>query len=186
MEHSACIDCHRDPHQARFSDAGECLACHDIERFSPSSVDADRHAAFAFPLEGAHRAVPCFECHRDLQAPRARSTLASASPGAALTFAVEDRACRDCHDDPHGGQFDDAGAAADCATCHGTDGFAPAVRFDHERDAAFSLKGAHENVACASCHHSAANAGKPSRIVYRPISHRCEDCHAVPPGGGKS
>jgi hypothetical protein len=33
-------------------------------------------------------------------------------------------------------------------------------------------------VACASCHRTETVAGV-ARVTYRPVPHRCEDCHAV-------
>jgi len=57
------------------------------------------------------------------------------------------------------------------------DAFRPARRFDHNRDAAFSLKGAHANVPCARCHRSVAGpSGKPV-VIYRPVPTACEACH---------
>ena len=53
---------------------------------------------------------------------------------------------------PHGDQFDARKDRGRCDACHTVEAFAPAGQFDHDRDASFSLKGAHEGVPCNQCH----------------------------------
>ncbi len=179
-----CRSCHVDPHRGRFAQDGErpasdgCLSCHDHDRFSPSHVNATVHATYAFPLEGAHAAIPCFECHRELEGDRLASTLIDAGATPHLGFEIRHRDCRDCHRDPHGGQFEDRGA---CSSCHGLDAWGPAARFDHERDAEFSLVGAHARTACQACHAPTVHADGSTSPRYRPVSRRCEDCHGPSP-----
>jgi hypothetical protein len=183
LQGAACADCHVDPHGGRYNRGGalpvegDCATCHSATSFRPSLVDGTRHDRFTFRLEGAHRAVACVSCHEELRASKATSTLVSSARGVmrfpAATTAT--RTCATCHENPHGNQF--AGRKkATCESCHGVDVFAPARLFDHERDASFSLRGAHAKVACASCHAPTSVAGKPM-TVYRPLSGRCEDCH---------
>ena len=169
-----CVACHADPHvgtgtgTARRDTVNGCAECHNAAAFTPSTVTAESHAKFSFRLDGAHRAVPCRECH-------------TALPGLGVPKGAT---CSSCHQNPHGSQF---GARADsgrCETCHTTDTFIGAARFNHDRDAAFATKGAHAAVPCAKCHRSETVAGV-TRIVYRPLAHRCEDCHTAKPGGGK-
>jgi hypothetical protein len=212
LAHARCVECHRDPHAGRFERADSpvksagaaakssgqsakraplpaedtCRSCHDDHSFRPSSVDAGMHDRFAFPLEGAHRAVPCFECHRELREKQAASTLLHGAAGRSLRFDVKDSSCRGCHDDPHGAQFDAGPTRGECSVCHATEGFAPATRFDHEKHASFSLEGPHEDVACGKCHRPAPQGESASTVRYRPIPHRCEDCHATPSTGGSS
>lgn len=163
--HSACTDCHEDPHGSRFAPGGErpyakgCVACHGPDAFRPARFGLDEHERTRFALEGAHRTVPCLDCHEALGAKRAR-----------LEFRERFGRCSDCHETPHGRQFDERG---DCSTCHGLDAFAPASRFDHETMAAFRLKGAHAAVACAQCHVPSGD-----EVVYRPLAHECQACHA--------
>jgi hypothetical protein len=158
-----CRDCHRDdPHAGPVS--RDCRDCHDTRGFAPSTVDVSGHGAY-FALEGAHRAVLCSDCHRELRGtwrPQTRLPL-----GAAKT-------CAGCHAGPHGTQFAGRRDQGRCDACHGTDGWRPATRFDHERDAAFSLKGGHAQVTCARCH-PAARPQADRR--YRPVSAKCESCH---------
>lgn len=151
---AGCLDCHADPHGGRLA-RQPCEACHAVRGFRPSSVDVAAHAGFGFALEGGHRATPCSGCHepRDLRFEASRT-------------------CADCHADPHGGQFAGRPAKGGCEACHSVEAFAPAPGFDHGRDAAFRLEGAHATAACARCH-----VRGPDGPVYRPLSTTCESCH---------
>ena len=157
-----CRDCHtEDPH--RLAATRDCRDCHDTRAFEPSLVDVAAHERY-FALDGAHRAVACADCHRDLRpAWRAKTPLP-------LTAA---RTCAGCHPGPHGTQFAARTDQGRCDACHGTSGWRPADRFNHERTA-FSLKGGHANVACARCHPAARPAADRR---YRPVSAKCETCH---------
>lgn len=184
-----CASCHVDPHAGRFTVAGGmpinggCRSCHDARSFRPSTVDVARHAAFKFPLEGAHRAQPCVACHTRLNTSlRGAFLVRTPSRSPTLMLTVEKGvACQACHESPHGTQFAARKGGGRCESCHSTDAFVPAPRFDHERDASFSLKGAHAKLACASCH--VAPAGS-KQVVYRPLASKCESCHAAKPAGG--
>lgn len=96
--------------------------------------------------------------------------------------------CIDCHDNPHGAQFDDRVDRGECRSCHGIEAFVPAEAFDHVTLPAFPLSGAHAGVACAKCHPERTNADGKREVVYRPIAHQCQDCHvaAIPAAGGES
>lgn len=85
---------------------------------------------------------------------------------------------------PHGNQFAQRKDGGACEGCHDVSSFAAAPRFDHDRDASFKLKGAHAGVACERCHKTeAAGAGK-ARVIYRPLSGKCESCHTSGRTGG--
>ena len=170
-----CTSCHVDPHDTQFA---RCTDCHDLNEFRPATIDVAAHQQFPFHLEGAHRAVPCVACHAEMRRALATSTLAlSRWSGPPLLFAGPKGGCGGCHQNVHGSQFAarlDRGA---CESCHGPDAFRPAPRFDHNRDAAFSLKGAHTGVPCDRCHRSTRGAdGKPI-VIYRPVATACEACH---------
>ncbi len=187
---AGCTDCHADPHRGRYSPGGArpqaegCRACHSLAAFSPATIGVSDHSGYGFALEGAHRAVPCLACHKDLAAPRAASSLRDAAVPALFVTALP-TGCADCHASPHGAQFAGrpatrAGLPGDaCEACHDLQAFAPAGRFDHERDAAFHLRGAHARVACGACHPTARDAAGRAYALYRPTPERCEDCHAV-------
>ena len=179
-----CASCHFDPHEGRFAPRGarakqnSCAACHDAASFRPSLVDVERHRAFAYALEGAHRAIACDACHVESKpAPARSSLLLSHGPAPAMTFATKDTRCATCHENPHGDQFAKRADGGTCDGCHGESAFRPASKFDHDRDAAFSLRGAHAKVPCGRCHATRADVGGRATVAYKPVPHTCEDCH---------
>ena len=185
-----CAGCHVDPHAGRYGAKGAmpqatgCAACHNAVAWRPATTTAALHAGFSFRLDGAHRAVPCVACHDELKGRQAPATLVLAARGvASLPFtAKRATACATCHETPHGAQFEHRKDKGACEGCHGVESFAPAT-FDHEKDASFSLKGAHAKVACAACHKPSTPGGL---VLYRPLSGKCESCHAAVPKGGLS
>ncbi len=191
-----CAGCHVDAHDGRYARGGAkpvdggCRACHGMTGFRPSTVDIAMHARFTFALEGAHRAVPCVGCHEELKATPATSTLLSAASGVTRfptrTTVTRATTCASCHEheSPHGTQFASRKDKGACESCHTVDAFVPAARFDHDRDATFPLAGAHANVACDKCHKTATAPDGARRVVYRPLSARCESCHKGTPAGG--
>ena len=171
-----CVSCHVDPHDKRYA---RCTDCHDVHGFRPALIDVAAHGRFRFELTGAHRAVPCLACHADMRRAPAATTLTAVArwTGPPMLFAAPKGGCAGCHANPHGNQFAARGARGTCESCHGVDRFRPASGFDHNRDAAFSLKGAHSNVPCERCHRSTRGAdGKPI-VIYRPVPTACEACH---------
>lgn len=184
-ELTRCADCHVNVHKdlLRPAKAGEpapaCLDCHDMRAFRPSTVDARAHARYAFQLEGAHLAVPCEACHTGIARRKKSPTLVALLPAPQpLGFQRKSKLCRDCHEDPHARQFVGRVGGDDCSTCHDQSLFAPASRFDHDRDARFSLKGEHQKVPCAKCHGKRTDDSGRSIVNWRPVDPRCESCHA--------
>jgi hypothetical protein len=192
-----CAECHLDPHRGRFkaSSTGAnspCLDCHDTRSFRPSHVSVETHQAFSYKLEGAHVAVPCQACHAELAPPPgpprtepASSLVLPVREGRALEFARKRSACADCHKNPHGDQFARRKDGGACQSCHGLDAFKPASRFDHVKDAAFQLDGAHAHVPCNKCHVARPQASDPPLVVYSPTPARCQDCHVGQSSGAK-
>ena len=182
--HVACADCHSDPHTGRFSPGGArphaagCVACHSLAAFVPANYDGRAHADCVFPLAGAHRAIPCQKCHAELEKRPGGSTLKGSTELRALRFDSKARACRDCHTDAHRGQFAARRDKGACESCHGFASFVPASKFDHDRDSAFRLQGAHAHTPCAACHRETPAAGGTVVITYRPTPTRCASCHA--------
>jgi hypothetical protein len=178
-----CIDCHRDPHEGRFAAGGErarkddCLACHTMDRFRPSTFDMDAHDHARFQLKGAHRAMPCVACHKELE-PLGSMTAQAAAASATLTMRNDARECRDCHVTPHGIQFDAKKGGGACNSCHDEDRFVPASGFDHQRVKLFPLDGKHKNVPCGKCHPTVTTSEGKKMVLYKPLSARCESCHA--------
>ena len=179
VEATGCADCHRDPHagtaDAYLGEAG-CKSCHDAESWhnvsltpAPGVVVSFDHDATGFPLEGAHRTVGCAECHE---------VTGRGTEEVVLSFEGAPTACRDCHEDPHLGQFDGPAAAAQCRGCHSPEGWTPSV-FDHARDSDFALEGAHARAECGACHLPEWIAGR-AVVRYKPLPTACSGCHRTP------
>jgi hypothetical protein len=173
-----CTACHMDPHDGQFrtemsrvradGKVAGCQACHTTQTWrNPSGFD---HSKTEFPLTGAHRSVGCAECHT------AKAT-SGGTTGKASAFASAPKNCDGCHQDPHGDQFAGAGGKTTCASCHATTHWAPS-NFNHNRDSAFSLEGAHQNVPCASCHQMRRELNGQPVLFYKPTPTACAECHA--------
>ncbi len=137
-----CRACHEDPHQGQFDSAeqlADCLSCHDGQQFVPGLFDVTMHARTDFALTGKHLNATCADCHTEMDGH--------------VQYAQTPMSCAACHDDPHDGQFQFAASGDDCSTCHDDNRF-EATRFvieDHQKTM-FPLTGAHQAVACRSCH----------------------------------
>jgi hypothetical protein len=169
-----CRTCHADAHGGQLAaraDSGACESCHTVAGWAPSTVTLAAHARYRFALDGAHAAVPCVACHRGM------TQTVAPSPVTRLTFEAPAGGCAGCHTNPHGAQFAARADRGACEGCHDTRAFRPAARFDHARDAAFSLKGAHQAVPCDRCHRTARDAQGHAIVVYRPVPTNCEACH---------
>lgn len=165
---TTCPDCHADPHRGdarAYLGADGCRSCHGLERWREVRFD---HRRTHFALEGAHAKKGCIDCHRPSEAGKA---------GREIRLAGAPRECLGCHVDPHFAQFDRGGTPRPCTECHGLEAWAPS-HFDHDRDAAFKLEGAHRAVACVGCHARESLGGK-SFVRYRPLGSSCTDCHGA-------
>jgi hypothetical protein len=189
-----CSACHANPHPVPAGRSADSLAacelCHNSAAFQPATIDVPAHQRFGFALEGAHRAVPCAACHTGMS-----ETTAPATGGSTLVAAlraqrsvplnaVKGTTCAACHKSPHGTQFAGRADGGRCDVCHDASDFAQAPKFNHDRDASFALTGAHASVACDKCHKSRTVSGQ-AQVIYRPLPHRCEDCHAGKRPGGQ-
>lgn len=173
FQNVSCTSCHQDPHRNEFSvrmavlvnghPAG-CEACHTTSTFS--DVSKFDHSSTDFQLTGAHRAVECAGCHRPANLSRDLKS---------VDFKAAPKICEDCHENPHGGQFARA-SQTHCADCHTTTKWRPSL-FDHEKTQ-FSLKGAHQNVRCKSCHVRVQAVDGKDVLFYKPTPTKCADCHS--------
>jgi len=156
-----CNGCHMGDYQATFAPAHaqagfntDCVECHAVTAFAwKGSFD---HARTAFPLTGAHAAVPCNSCH----------------PGG--RFAGTPRDCYSCHQADYAGAANPVHTAGSfptlCESCHSTTAWRPAS-LNHEGFFPISAGSKHPPgrwTSCADCHTS------PSE--YRVFS--CITCHA--------
>ena len=142
-----CISCHVDYHQGALG--GDCYRCH--RRPSWNSVGFN-HNETGFPLLGAHLALECGDCHRDLQ-----------------NFRIVPRpsGCVGCHEaDQRAASFPHLayGAGADCQECHLQDKWS----YAHSPFWFNIQTGQHAGLACDNCHKSPP--------LYRQYS--CHDCHS--------
>lgn len=186
-----CVACHADPHGGKYgrraTAAGStCTACHSVDRFRPSTISVATHGAYGFAIDGAHQAVSCADCHREMSvAPRPSSLRLPAITTPTMAFtASTPRACASCHTEAHGGQFAGRRDRGACESCHATDRFVGASRFDHERSTTFPLSGAHATVTCARCH-TPLDPSRPGNTAlrrYAGLSGACESCHAAKGG----
>ena len=88
FESTECQSCHtsHDPHSGQFA-GQQCSACHDTDSFEVGWFD---HTTTRYPLDGAHRSVPCADCH----------SLERDSNGRAYrVYKPLGTDCRDCHGD---------------------------------------------------------------------------------------
>ncbi len=179
-----CTDCHADAHLGQLrarGDGGACEACHSVDGFTPPRYSIEDHARARYPLEGAHRAVPCDGCHGSLGDAERRHAAASAGLEriSATRFRIAGTRCVDCHRDPHPPRPD--GKAAGCETCHRPSAWRD-VAFDHSRTR-FPLAGGHARVACARCHRAATAQAVTAPFALTALPLSCEGCHKDPHGG---
>lgn len=127
---SDCVACHRkdDTHKGKLGN--RCADCHRDTRWKDTVFD---HSKTRFPLTGKHREVGCRDCHKDPK------------------FKGESTRCVACHrkdDDKRGhkGRF-----GQKCETCH-VDSNWKTIRFDHDRDTKYPLRGKHRFAKCTTCH----------------------------------
>ncbi len=80
-----CVDCHAkdDRHGEQFA-GRTCTDCHTTATFRIAAFD---HTKTRYPLDGAHRDVPCASCHRTQMTPR----------GAMVVYRPLGTECRSCH-----------------------------------------------------------------------------------------
>lgn len=162
IAHDLCRDCHEDRHQGQFAgrNKGECAACHTEDGWKPARFGVEEHATSRFPLRGAHARVECGKCH--------------AGRGGAVNYHPPFANCRDCHRDPHEGQFAGPPHQDRCQQCHVESDWKKA-RYsarDHQTSR-FPLHGAHAAVPCEECHKA---TGGRRQLRFADI--RCAVCHA--------
>ena len=169
FEDQNCESCHAgsNPHGDQFQqENGQvlCESCHGTDGWNRNITF--NHADTQFPLTGQHAVATCDGCHPS-------SSPNPAGP-AVQQFTGVPLDCASCHQEnnPHESQFE----GQSCETCHDTQSFFVA-EFDHNTTR-FSLEGAHEGVACGSCHGSETNPQGVAFIRYKPLGMECQDCHS--------
>lgn len=166
MKDKSCFSCHEkvNPHGKEFEDENGnilCETCHGTQSWKLADFNHDKTE---FPLTGKHAITTCENCHiQDVNGEK--------------RFSIKEFECVSCHqkDDPHEGQFKQSNIGKSCDVCHDNQQFTIAL-FNHDKTR-FSLKGAHESVACASCHKQELNIKSEPFTRFVPVSIECKDCH---------
>lgn len=171
---SGCLDCHKDIHDGKLDK--DCLKCHTMLGWKPKEgqqftdiLKFQHNRDSKFELVGAHKDLKCDKCHRpDPVRPGPKQ------PDMRIFKPLKHERCLDCHRDEHREQL-----GADCLKCHTTSAWTDekgGLKFRHNRDSKFDLKGAHLDVKCDKCHKSAT--GKTYDMKFKPLKHaECLDCH---------
>lgn len=174
MVYARCADCHADRHAGQLARRADgCLSCHDVDGFVPARFTPEDHAKAGHPLTGAHLAVPCDACHREVTTSSIPGAVTRGAPARTEQFRFASTGCVACHADPHGGKTARFGA---CDGCHRTEAW-PQVAFDHARTG-FALADAHTRVPCRSCHPGTAGA-----LAFSGRPRGCAGCHRDPHDG---
>ena len=159
---TGCSDegCHEndDAHKGRLGK--QCEKCH----VETGDNIFNHNTMSAFRIDGGHMKVRCTDCHPS------------------VTFKPRPKTCFGCHPEPgvHKGQY---GVA--CEQCHSTRTWEDIKPLHDVGD--FSLKGAHDNIACERCHRDnrplagsgnlCINCHRQDDIHSNALSPRCGECH---------
>jgi hypothetical protein len=131
-----------------------CTDCHTTESWTKlkETMKFD-HQKTSYPLYGQHRNTTCRSCHTNLH------------------FTGTPRTCVECHMKDYDATITIdhriAGLPLMCEQCHVETASAWSSSFDHNRTQ-FPIRGAHETVACITCH---------TNNRFRGISITCVSCH---------
>lgn len=163
LKFGRCTDCHIDYHKGQFAVNGispDCSKCHTTKGFNLFSYTLEQHNQGVFPLQGAHLATACTDCHYKQKV---------------WSFRKIGIDCKDCHTDIHKNLIDEKYyPGEDCKNCHTTSNWND-ISFDHSLTA-FKLTGAHLNQSCRNCHLSNGHEGKVQQ-VFSGLSTNCSACH---------
>ncbi len=163
LNHGRCTDCHADYHNGQFTRNNkipDCSECHTVKGFAAFSFPIEKHNAGPFPLNGAHKAVPCYECHRKNEK---------------WSFREIGINCRDCHTDIHHPYLPDVYYPdANCKSCH-TESKWTDISFDHSKTP-FILTGSHITQGCRTCHFKADATGATVQ-KFTGLPQDCAACH---------
>jgi len=123
-----CVDCHKkdDNHSGRLGT--KCADCHSEKGWLRTKTFD--HGKTKFPLVGAHKKVTCSACHVGERYKNLKTT------------------CVSCHQlqDAHLGRY-----GVKCDTCHQPKKW-KSVKFNHDKQTKFPLRGKHTKVKCDACH----------------------------------
>ena len=141
-----CHICHKFDDVHKRKKGKKCQKCHNSQGWK--DLEFNHNKETKFPLKGKHKNLLCRDCHK--QDPYRKKIK---------------KTCYSCHkvDDKHNKRF-----AEKCETCHTTDTWEK-VKFRHDVDTKFKLRGKHKEAACDDCH---------TRDAYKhETSQQCIACH---------
>jgi hypothetical protein len=157
-----CDVCHTRGHASIFQTLS-CPACHSMHlewRDAEHRVVVDGHesASGGFDRRGAHDLAPCSACH-DLGTGDAKFSPAGWDD------------CVTCHQGDYDAQHGGTSTPTTCLSCHSVDSWAGAS--SGHGSGGFSLLGAHQTIACTSCHDA-----NDWTVLFNPADENdCIACH---------
>jgi hypothetical protein len=174
-----CVGCHRDQHEGRLGQ--DCARCHTSIAWTDTR-GMEIHRLTRLPLTGMHAIAACTDCHR-----RTEGRQYGAVPAECFACHENDYRRPDVHPD-HQGSDASPPFSRDCARCHRTSGWSPAIvdpstlgrssggltaaRPGRRHELRFPItRGPHRGASCASCHED----------LRAPTAVRCTGCHAHNP-----
>lgn len=163
LSFAKCTDCHDNYHQDEIEALSlgiqDCDACHSLDQeFTYSSYGILEHDSSEFPLEGAHLATPCFECHKS-------------DANTRWDFEFESHNCVACHEDIHENFISPKYyPAQDCEACHNSEHW-QSISFDHQLTD-WPLEGKHAESLCSACHYQDDGSQE-----FKGIAQACQSCH---------
>lgn len=180
VTNSKCLECHKEMkslidlkkgyHASAEVQGKECIVCHNEHHgrnFQIVHFDTLKfnHQFTGYELKGKHAKVSCSACHKT----EFIKTKISQKKG--KSYLGLDTKCLSCHADYHQNTL-----STDCASCHGSDSFKPAVNFRHEKTK-YPLLGQHAKVDCLKCHVKEKKDGKDFQRFTGIAFNNCTDCH---------
>ncbi|MFZ6819281.1 cytochrome c3 family protein [Undibacterium sp. Ji22W] len=149
-----CNDCHQkiDHDKGHRGSLGkQCENCHNETTWKETKFDHEK-TKFSL-LGGKHKEVKCQSCHID------------------RIYNTAPKDCYSCHkqddqDKGHKGRF-----STKCDSCHSDKGW-KTIKFNHNIDTQYPLKGKHLNSKCDSCH-----TPERGNVFRQKLSSKCVDCH---------
>ena len=163
LKHARCSDCHTDFHKKQFVKNGvspDCSQCHDVNGFKLFSYTIEQHKTGTFPLQGAHGAIPCIDCHKKQKEWNFR--------GIGIN-------CRECHKDIHQTAIPvKYYPQADCKNCHNENSWSE-ITFNHS-ETSYNLTGTHAKKECRACHFK-LNPDGIAQQKFSGLPKDCSDCH---------
>lgn len=147
-----CYACHKFDDVHKRKKGKKCEKCHNALGWRRLKFDHDKETEFA--LKGRHKKLQCRDCHKK-------------DP-----YRVKiKKDCYSCHkpDDRHAGRF-----ARKCDKCHRSSSW-DKVKFQHNVDTKFKLRGRHKKLACEDCHTRDAYEYETDKHCY--ACHKKDDVH---------